>query len=45
MGHMTRFDPYRFLDDTHTSPMSWRFFRGMALTPSSTSTRPMTRSR
>ena len=27
MGHMTRFDPYRFLDDTHTSPMSWRFFR------------------
>jgi len=33
MGHLTRFDPYRFLDDTYTSPMSWRFFQGMALTP------------
>jgi HSP20 family protein len=33
MGHLTRFDPYRFLDDTYTSPMSWRFFQGWALTP------------
>jgi HSP20 family protein len=33
MGHLTRFDPYRFLDDSYTSPMSWRFFQGWALTP------------
>ena len=33
MGHLARFDPYRFLDDTYTSPMSWRFFQGWALTP------------
>jgi HSP20 family protein len=33
MGHLTRFDPYRFLDDTYAGPMGWRYFLGETLTP------------
>ena len=33
MGNLTRFDPYRFLDDTYAGPMGWRYFLGETLTP------------
>jgi HSP20 family protein len=33
MGHLTRIQPYRYLDETMFSPLAWRFFHGEALTP------------